>query len=184
MQLKSTRPVLVALVLVAFVVVGVACNASPQPPSVTTRVPPTTTVPLTAPQAVVAFQSCLNDHGFGVPDLPLDDAGRPDLSALADSIDQSSEEWREALASCATVIVANGALDLAAVPDLAEAVRAQLLAFSACMRSQGVEGFPDPSPDFDGTTPPFPLDSVPSDDPELGSGAEACALTVGTDPPA
>ncbi|HUP16586.1 MAG TPA: hypothetical protein VM848_11130 [Acidimicrobiia bacterium] len=179
MQSKSTRPVLVALVLAT-----VACNLSPEPPSVTTSAPTTTTVPLTAEEAVVAFESCLTDHGFGVPDLPLDDAGRPDLSGLADSIDQSSEEWREALASCAAVIVANGALDLAAVPELAEAVRAQLLAFSACVRSQGVEGFPDPSPDFDGTTPPFPLDSIPSDDPELGPAAEACALTVGTEPPA
>ena len=184
MQSKSTRPVLVALVLVAFVLVGVACTLSPEPLSVTTSSPTTTTVPLTAQQAGVAFQSCLSDRGFGVPDVPLDDAGRPDLSALADSVDQSSEEWREALASCAAVIVANGALDLAAVPDLAEAVRAQLLAFSVCMRTQGVEGFPDPSPDFDGTTPPFPLDSMPSDDPELGPAAEACALNVGTEPPA
>ena len=184
MQSKSTRPVLVALVLVAFVLAGVACNLSPETPSVTTSTPTTTTVPLTAQQAVVAFQSCLNDRGFAVPEVPLDDGGRPDLSLLADSIDQSSEEWREALASCAAVIVANGALDLAAVPDLAEAVRAQLLAFSACMRSQGVEGFPDPAPDFDGTTPPFPLDSVPSDDPELGPAAEACGLIVGTEPPA
>jgi hypothetical protein len=177
MQSKATRPVLVALALAA-----VACNLSPEPPVITTSAPTTTTVPLTAQQAVVVFQSCLADRGFSVPDLPLDDAGRPDLSALADLVDHRSPEWREALASCAAVIVANGALDLAGVPDLAEAVRAELLAFSACMRSQGVEGFPDPAPGFDGTKPPFPLDSIPSDDPELGTAAEACALTVGEVP--
>ena len=61
------------------------------------------------------------------------------------------------MTACAAVIVANGALDLSADPELAEAVRTRLVAFSACMRSQGVEGFPDPPADFDGTTPPFPL---------------------------
>ncbi len=119
-----------------------------------------------------------------MPDLPFDDAGRPDLSALADSVDQSSADWRDALTLCAAVIVSNGALDLSAVPELAESVRAQLLAFSACMRSQGVEGFPDPPADFDGTTAPYPLDSIPSDDPELGTAAGACALTVGAELPA
>ena len=177
MQSKATRPVLVALVLAA-----VACNVSPEPPVITTSASTTTTVPLTAQQAVVVFQSCLADRGFNVPNLPFDDAGRPDLSVLADLGDQHSPEWREALASCAAVIVANGALDLGAVPDLAAAVRAELLAFSACMRSQGVEDFPDPAPDFDGTTPPFPLDSIPSDDPDLKTAAEACALTVGEVP--
>jgi hypothetical protein len=80
------------------------------------------------------------------------------------------------------VIVANGALDLSADPELAEAVKAQLLAFSACMRSQGVEGFPDPPPDFDGTTPPFPLAAIPSGDPEFGAAVDACALAVGAAP--
>ena len=120
---------------------------------------------------------------FNLPDVPLDDDGRPDLSVLADSVDQSSPGWREALTSCAAMIVANGALDLSAVPELAGSVRAQLLTFSVCMRSQGVEDFPDPPTDFDGTTPPFPLASIPSDDPELGAAAEACALSVGIGPP-
>jgi len=177
MQSKATRPVVVVLVLAA-----VACSPRPEPPVVATSASTTTTAPLTAQQAVVVFQSCLADRGLSVPDLPLDDAGRPDLSALADLVDQSGPEWREALASCAAVIVANGALDLARVPELAEAVRAELLAFSACMRSQGVEGFPDPAADFDGTRPPFPLDSIPDDDPELGTAAETCALTVGKVP--
>ena len=174
MQSKVTSLVLVALALIA-----AACNQSPGPPVVTTSAPTTTTVPLTAEQAAAEFQSCLADRGLSVPIPPLDGAARPDLSALADLIDQSSPEWREALASCAAVIVANGALGLAEVPDLAEAVRAELLGFSACMRSQGVEGFPDPALDFDGTRPPFPVDSIPSDDPELGMAAANCTLAVG-----
>jgi hypothetical protein len=179
MQWKPNRSALVALVLTA-----VACNLSPEAPSTTTVPPTTTTMPLTAEEAVVAFHSCLSDRGFDLPDVPLDDGGRPDLSVLADSVDQSAAGWREALTSCAAMIVANGALDLSAVPELAESVRAQLLTFSVCMRSQGVENFPDPPLDFVGTTPPFPLASIPSDDPELGAAAEACALAVGAEPPA
>lgn len=178
MQWNPTRPALVALVLAA-----VACNLSSDAPSTTTTTT-TTTTPPTAEQAVVAFHACLSDRGFNLPDVPLDDDGRPDLSVLADSVDQSAAGWREALTSCAAMIVASGALDLSAVPDLAESVRAQLLTFSVCMRSQGVENFPDPPLDFDGRTPPFPLASIPSDDPELGAAAEACALAVGAEPPA
>ncbi len=139
---------------------------------------------LTAEQAAHEFRSCLTEAGLDVPDLPLDEAGRPDLSALRDAVDQGSVEWREALTACAALIVANGALDLSGDPELAGAVRAQLVAFATCMRSQGVEGFPDPPPNFDGTTPPFPLSVIPTDDPELGSAAEACTLAVGVTPPA
>jgi len=174
MQSKLTRPVLVALFVAA-----AACSVSPESPVVATSAATTTTVPLTAQEAVALFHSCLADRGFSLPNIPLDDAGRPDLSGLGNQVDQSSPAWREALASCAALIVTHGALDLAGVPELAEAVRAELQAFSACMRSQGVEGFPDPAPDFDGVKPPFPLESIPADDPELGTAAENCALAVG-----
>ncbi len=148
----------------------------------TTSAPTTTTVPLTSQEAVVVFQSCLLDRGFSVPDLPLDDAGLPDLSTLANLVDAGSPGWQEALASCAPVLVGSGALDLGQVPALAEAVAADLLAFSICMRSQGVEGFPDPAPGFDGTGPPFPLESIPADDPQLEAAAEVCAQAVGKVP--
>ena len=171
-------------VLGALAPVILACAPSPALPSVTTPASTTTTVALTAEQAAREFRSCLGEAGLEVPDLPLDEAARPDLSALSDAVDQGSVEWREALTTCAALIVANGALDLSSDPELAGAVRAQLVAFSTCMRSQGVEGFPDPPPNFDGTTPPFPLSVIPTDDPELGSAAEACALNVGVRPPA
>jgi hypothetical protein len=177
MHSKPIRPVVVALALAAF-----ACNPSGEAPSATTVATTTTTVPLTAEEAAAEFHSCLSGRGLNVPDLPLDETGRPDLSALANTIDQSSEEWREGLTACAAVIVANGSLDLSAVPELAEGVRVQLLAFSACMRSQGVEAFPDPPADFDGTLPPFPLAAIPTDDPEFGAAAKACTLAVGAQP--
>ena len=181
MQSKA-RPVSIALGLVALVLSGVACNVTPEAPLITTSASTTTTVPLTSQESVDVFRSCLIDRGFSVPDLPLDGAGRPDLSTLANLVEAGSPEWQEALASCAAALVGSGALDLGGVPDLAKAVAAELLAFSTCMRSQGVEGFPDPAPGFDGTGPPFPLQSIPADDPQLGAAAEVCVQTVGKVP--
>ena len=155
-----------------------ACTAPRDLPSATTPVPSTTTTPLTREEAVFLFHSCLTDQGLIVPEIPVDENGRPDLSALADATRQDPDVWQEALTNCAAVVVANGVLDLSADPRLAEAVRGRLLAFSACMRSRGVEDFPDPPPDFDGTAPPFPVSAVPVSDPDLSKAAEACASTV------
>lgn len=181
MQSKA-RPAHIACGLVALFLSGVACSLPSEAPVITTSAPTTTTVPLTPQESVEVFRSCLIDLGFSVPDLPLDGAGRPDLSALANLVDAGSPAWQDALASCAAVLVGSGALDLGGVPDLAEAVVADLQAFSICMRSQGVEGFPDPAPGFDGIGPPFPLESIPADDPQLGAAAEVCAQTVGEVP--
>jgi hypothetical protein len=144
----------------------------------------TTTTPLTPDQVVVAFQDCLANHGVIVADLPLDEHGRPDLSVLADAIDPNSVAWKDALTVCSAVITANGGLGLAGEPDLSDAVMNHLVAFSACMRSEGVEDFPDPPADFDGTSPPFPISAIPVGDPDLGPAAETCAGAVEDRPPA
>ena len=164
--------------LAALVMATASCNAAAQLPPATTIPTTTTTVPLTPAEAAAEFHSCLTQQGLTVPDVPLDDQGRPDLSALADASAQNSAQWHEALTACAAVIVANGALDLSADPALAEAVRTRLMAFSACMRSQGVESFPDPPADFDGTSPPFLLSAIPVADPELAPAIEACVVAT------
>ena len=133
-------------------------------------------------QAAVEFNSCLSEQGLVVPDIPVDDHGRPDLSELADVPGQSPALWRAALSNCAAVMVANGALDLSSEPELAEAVRTRLAAFSACMRTQGVEAFPDPPEDFDGTSVPFPPEAIPVGDPDLATAAEACTLSMNAEP--
>jgi hypothetical protein len=175
MPRKFLRTALGALILAA------ACNPAGEvsPPPTTTT---TTTVPLTADQAAVEFNSCLSEQGLVVPDIPVDDHGRPDLSELADVPGQNPALWSAALSNCAAVIVANGALDLSSEPELAEAVRTRLAAFSACMRTQGVEAFPDPPEDFDGKSVPFPPEAIPVGDPELAAAAEACALSMDAEP--
>jgi hypothetical protein len=155
-----------------------------EPPSETTVTTTTTTTPLTSDQAVVAFQECLATQGMIVADLPLDEHGRPDLSVLADAIDPNSVAWKDALTVCSAVITANGGLGLQEDLELSEAVMSQLTAFSACMRSEDVEDFPDPPADFDGTSPPFPISAIPVGDPDLGPAADTCAGAVENRPPA
>ena len=163
-------------------VLAAACRPLAEFSPVTMTTTTTTTVALSPTEAVDEFNSCLGEQGLAVPEIPVDEGGRPDLSALAEMSDQNPEAWRAALAACAAVIVTNGALELSSNPELADAVRSQLLAFSTCMRSQGVEAFPDPPEGFDGTTAPFPLELIPTGDAELATAAEGCALSVSAAP--
>jgi hypothetical protein len=165
-------------------VVVAACIAGPAVTEVatTTTVPTTTTiVVLSIEEAIAQFQVCLSGHGIDVI-VPLGDDGRPDLTALGLTLGENLSELREALADCAALLAMSGALDLNGEPVLREAVRAQLTNFSVCMRSQGVEEFPDPEAQFDGTAVPYPIISLPITDPEFGSAIDACAATVGVDP--
>ncbi|MGH8926839.1 MAG: hypothetical protein ACRDWH_00690 [Acidimicrobiia bacterium] len=172
------------LSLIAAVVLLCGCSngGGVQPLALATTTTTTTTAPLTPESAAVAFGACLEARGFAVAQPPFDESGRPDLSAIADSVDQTTLEWRQALTSCAAILALSGALDLGANPELAEAVLAQLRTFSECMRSQGVEEFPDPLADFDGTSVPFPLSLIPLADPELATAVEACVAVIGVDP--
>ena len=170
------KPLALGLLLAA------ACTTAPQTPASTTVPVTTTTAPVTPAEATRDFHSCLVERGLDVPEIPLDDQGRPDLSALGSSIDQMSAEWRSALSACAGELATSGALDLTSQPDLAAAIALELETFSICMRSQGVEDFPDPRADFDGTLPPYQLADIPVTDPDLAPAIEACAAVVGTNP--
>jgi hypothetical protein len=165
-------------------VVLAACIAGPTATDVatTTTVPTTTTiVVLSIEEAIAEFQVCLSGHGIEAV-VPLGDDGRPDLTALGLALGQNLPELREALADCAVLLASSGALDLNGEPVLREAVRTQLTNFSTCMRSQGVEEFPDPEAQFDGTAVPYPVIDLPINDPEFGSAIDACAAAVGVDP--
>jgi hypothetical protein len=158
------------------------------PPVDTTLARPTTTflaVTTTTvdPAGVVAeFGACLQQQGVNVPSLPLDPAGRPNLSGLAVANDPASPQFREALAECAPILAASGLLALDDQPVVLAAVRRHLGRFSDCMRRAGVEEFPDPLPDFDGSAPPFPDGLIPRDDPDLSEAVELCSAELGVAP--
>ena len=158
----------------------VACTG----PTTATSLAPTTTVATTTTlvieEAVVVFRACLEDRAVVVPDLPIDEAGRPDLGPLATANDISTNAFRRSLTDCATILAVNGVLDAGQDDVLAAEVRKQLERFSECMREAGVEDFPDPVDGFAGQGLPFP--SIPIADPELAIAIETCSTALGFAP--
>ncbi|HEY7565727.1 MAG TPA: hypothetical protein VIA81_12450 [Acidimicrobiia bacterium] len=147
------------------------------PPSTTT-----TAVVLAPGEAIARFSACLNEQGFEVGGFPTDAQGRIDLSALIETLGTDPVALRAALAECAPALALSGALDLTGEPVLRAAVLTQLINFAICMRSLGVEGFPEPDPDFDGTRLPFEEASLPTADPEYAGAIESCSTAVGAQP--
>lgn len=172
------RPNLTAASAVGLLLV--ACTG----PTTATSLAPTTTVATTTTllieEAIAAFRSCLEDRAVVVPDLPIDEAGRPDLGPLATANDISTNTFRTSLTDCATILAANGVLDAGQDDVLAAEVRKQLEEFSECMREAGVEDFPDPVDGFAGQGLPFP--SIPIADPELATAIETCSTALGFAP--
>jgi hypothetical protein len=119
------------------------------------------------------------DAGSTLADIPLDEQGRPDLSSLVNDV-STDGAFRQALTECASLL--GSYLSLESKPGLEAMVRDQLVRYAQCMRASGVEGFPDPAIDFDGTTPPFPPEQVPLADPEFGVAVDACAAALAVAP--
>lgn len=168
--------------LVLFAVLSACTAGSTVTTATITSVSTTTTTTVLSPEEATAqFQLCLSGYGVQT-DVPLGEDGRPDLTALEETLRDDLTAMRSALTACAAHLAASGALDLSDEPVLREAVRTHLTNFSICMRSQGVDGFPDPVPDFDGTGLPYQIADLPVADPEFGSAIEACTAAVGVDP--
>jgi hypothetical protein len=149
-------------------------------PTTTTLAVTTTTID--PAQVVTQFGACLEEQGISVPSLPLDPGGRPNLSGLAIANDPASPEFREALVECAPILAASGLLLLDDQPAVLAAVRRYLAGFSDCMRRAGVEEFPDPLPDFDGSSPPFLAELIPREDPDLPEAIGLCSAELGVAP--
>jgi hypothetical protein len=165
---------------------GTAGDAGDQaaPTTTTATVAPSTTTTASAtlgPEAATAeFAACMRDQGIEIPDIRLDDQGRPMLDDAFASADPSSLELRGALATCASILTQSGALDLRTDPELQALIVEQLAVFSECMRDEGVTEFPDPSPGFDGTGSPFPLELIPLTDPTFQDAVIACQDDLGS----
>lgn len=99
-----------------------------------------------------------------------------ELSAIAAALDTSDPVVQAAVGECASSLTSVQRTELAADPEVRQLVVAQLGAFSACMRSEGIDGFPDPS---DGIVPGFETDAIPFDDDGFDAALEECRALVG-----
>lgn len=156
----------------------VGCSA-PTTEAAEPTLPPTTTTtaaPANAAEAVAVFEACMKAAGFDLAEIPVGDDGRPDLGALAGDA-ATDPGFRQAVTLCAGPL--SEFLGLENSPGLRVMVLAQLQDYAACMRASGVEDFPDPVDDFDGTFAPFPPEQIPTDDSDFGPAVEACAAALG-----
>jgi hypothetical protein len=179
------------LALVGLALVVAACSGEDATPTipdsgdvVTTGSQPasasTSTVPrLSFEEATIDFTTCMREEGIDFPDVRIDAEGRPVLDDVLDQLDTATPEFRAALTTCAEILTAAGALELESDPELQAVIIDQLATFSECMRTNGVEAFPDPTPGFNGTGTPYPLGLVPFDDPQFESAATGCQEELG-----
>ena len=155
----------------------VGCSApTTQASDPTVPTPTTTAPPATGVEAGAVFGACMTAAGFDLEEIAVDHEGRPDLSALSGEA-ATDPGFRQAVTLCAGPL--RDFLGLENSPGLQVLIRAQLQDYAGCMRSSGVEDFPDPVADFDGTFPPFPPEQIPTDDPDFGPAVEACAAALG-----
>ena len=134
---------------------------------------------LSLEEAALAFTECMREEDIDFPDIHLDAEGRPQLGDIMDRVDTASPEFRTALASCSSILTQAGALELSSDPELQAVIVDQLAAFSECMRTNGVEAFPDPIPGFSGSGSPYLLGEIPFDDPEFQAATEVCQESLG-----
>lgn len=157
-----------------------SCTPSSDAPqsasSSVTIAPSATTTTLGPSESLAAFVDCLQAADLLV-DLPAAEGDLSgDLPAIAAALDTSDPKVQAAVGECASLLSAFQRAELAADPEVRQLVVAQLEAFAACMRAEGVDGFPDPS---DGVVPGFDPDVVPFDVDGFDVALEACRAVVG-----
>jgi len=127
-------------------------------------------------EGLLQFTACMRDNGADIADIQVNADGQPILSTgLVEGIDTQSSEFDAALVACIGILADASPVQIGADPELQAAVQDTLRDFSACMRSNGVENFPDPAPGFDGRGFPYPLTALDTIDEDLDGALETCS---------
>lgn len=178
---RSKFPAALATLLLTLTgCVSVADGPSPTDPlsMTTTTVIATTTTTVTLEQGLANYRDCLAERGVPMEEVQLDGRGRPRMALAMSELDFSDRVVLDGLNVCGPEL-STGALDLSADPALRDLVQAGLEDLAACLRSQGVDAYPDPVPRFDGLGSPFPVDRIPWTDPDLGDAVAVCSRRLG-----
>lgn len=138
----------------------------------------TTTARLSIEEAALQFSACMREEGLEFPDIAIGSDGRPMLGDLTERVDITSPKFLAALSDCSEILTAAGATDLRSDPEFQAVIQDQLQEFSDCMRTEGVEEFPDPIAAFSGGGPPYPLAEIPFADPDFQSALSTCQEQV------
>jgi len=169
--------------------VAAACSSSGAPQGVASlddSAATSTTVAqdpqVSSEDAILAFTQCLRDQGLDVADPTFDGQGGFGFGGQAGGGDVDQEAFQAARDACQQYLA-----DLQQTfdrPDLSQ-TQDDLIAFSQCMRDQGIAEFPDPDlsafgPGTGGGPPQGqggsygPFGDVDFSDPTVQAAAEAC----------
>ena len=143
----------------------------------TTTTLPTTTTTVTQAQGLSDYRQCLADAGVSIGEIAVDGLGRPRMAQALAGLDLADRAVLDALEQCGHHL-SSGALRLDADPELAELVQLELEEFADCVRSRGVDDFPDPRPDFDGVGSPYSASRIPWNDSDLPAAVDACSAAL------
>ena len=178
----AAKTIIPALAMIVSGCVAGADGPSPTDHGFTTT---TTTIPVTLTTVTVeeslsSFRECLRDRGVGVGRIRMDALGHPRLAEAIRGLDLTDPDVLDALAACGQNLI-GGALDLGTEPALRDLVQDTLAELADCIRSWGVEDFPDPVPGFEGVGSPFPDARIHWADPDLPDAVAACRdITTGS----
>jgi hypothetical protein len=143
----------------------------------TTTTIPTTTTTVTLEQGLSDYRQCLASAGVTIGEISIDGMGRPRMAEALAGLDLADRAVLDALETCGHHL-SSGALRLDPDPELAELVQLELEEFAECLRSRGVDDFPDPRPEFDGVGAPYPVNRIPWNDPDLTSAVDVCSALL------
>jgi hypothetical protein len=114
------------------------------------------------------FSACVRSHGVpGFPD-PNGEGVIQLSGGPGSAVEPNSPKFQSALQTCRKLLPNGGH----ATPAQIAAAQRQMLAFSACMRTHGVPGFPDPK--FTGGHVTFQANGFDATSPKFFAARQAC----------
>ncbi|MBE2319589.1 hypothetical protein DVA67_026715 [Solirubrobacter sp. CPCC 204708] len=160
---------LATVAAVALIFAGCSNEPSPEAPADTGTSASATTDSETSGQSqAMRFSACMRENG--VADFPDPDAsGELTIDGVLNgsSLDASDPAWKQALAAC-KALQPSGFTGRKRTPSEQEPA----LRFAQCIRENGVEDFPDPTPD----SPLIDTNRIPSANREGGMAALNAAM--------
>jgi hypothetical protein len=167
-------PLLAVLAALAALAAGCGGSKSPSVASLTTTAPSTGSPGTPAKPSQVAFAACLSQHGFAASVGSAGSAPNNDLSIfgviVSGHVDPGSAQFQAAMTACRKYLPGGGP------PALTPAQQAEwtkaMTRFAACVRANGIPGFPDPS---GGSFAPGSLGSIDPSAPLAQKAFKACA---------
>ncbi len=146
-----------------------ACGSS-APPSATTS-----SQSLQNPvQQAFKFSACMRDHGVtNFPDPQVTTSGNQQKIAIR-VVGPNNPHFNSAQKACQYIMPPPSKADLAAQAAQQRVHTADLLSFAHCMRTHGINDFPDPDAQGDLTTEMITAAGVDLHAPQTAAAARAC----------